>query len=120
MLNLDTHILIDALGTGLSPREKTLLAKSRWSVSGMVFWEIAKLLQRGRIEFDFEDPAISNILSWLKVWPVDPEVAIASMRLDFASDPADELIAATSVVHRVPLLTRDRVIRRSKVVPLAQ
>jgi hypothetical protein len=28
--------------------------------------------------------------------------------LDFDSDPADEIIAATSVVHRVPLLTRDR------------
>jgi predicted nucleic acid-binding protein len=33
--------------------------------------------------------------------------------------PADELIAATSVVHRVPLVTRDRQIRRSKLVPLA-
>ena len=120
MLNLDTHILIDALGKGLSPREKTLLARNQWSISGMVFWEIAKLLQRGRIEFDFEDPTISGALNWIKVWPVDPEVAVASTRLDFDSDPADELIAATSVVHRVPLLTRDRRIRRSKIVPLAK
>jgi hypothetical protein len=35
-------------------------------------------------------------------------------------DTADELIAATSVVHGVPLLTRDRAIRRSKIVPLAR
>jgi PIN domain nuclease of toxin-antitoxin system len=41
------------------------------------------------------------------------------MALDFRGDPADEIIAATSVVHRAPLLTRDRQIRRSKVVPLA-
>jgi predicted nucleic acid-binding protein len=34
-------------------------------------------------------------------------------------DPADELIAATSVVQRVPLVTRDRGLRRSKLVPLA-
>jgi PIN domain nuclease of toxin-antitoxin system len=34
-------------------------------------------------------------------------------------DPADQLIAATSVVHGVPLLTRDRTLRRSKIVPLA-
>ena len=34
-------------------------------------------------------------------------------------DPANELIAATSVVHNVPLATRDRRIRRSKVVPIA-
>ena len=39
--------------------------------------------------------------------------------LDFDSDPADEIIAATSVVHRVPLLTRDRRMRRSKLVPIA-
>ena len=31
----------------------------------------------------------------------------------------DEIIAATSVVYNVPLLTRDRVIRGSKIVPLA-
>jgi PIN domain nuclease of toxin-antitoxin system len=39
--------------------------------------------------------------------------------LDFQSDPADELIAATSVVHKVPLLTRDRRILSSNVVPFA-
>ena len=30
-----------------------------------------------------------------------------SSELDFASDPADEFIAATSIVHRIPLVTRD-------------
>jgi PIN domain nuclease of toxin-antitoxin system len=39
--------------------------------------------------------------------------------LDFTGDPADELIAATSVVHAVPLLTRDKQIRKSKLVPIA-
>lgn len=42
-----------------------------------------------------------------------------STELDFASDPADELIAATSIVHRIPLVTRDKKIRRSKLVTLA-
>jgi len=50
---------------------------------------------------------------------LDLVVSNASTRLDFSGDPADELIAATSVVHRVPLLTRDRRIRRSQIVPLA-
>jgi PIN domain nuclease of toxin-antitoxin system len=35
------------------------------------------------------------------------------------SDPADEIIAAISLVHRVPLMTRDRKMRRSKLVPIA-
>jgi PIN domain nuclease of toxin-antitoxin system len=58
-------------------------------------------------------------LSGLHVWPIDLAIGVQSTRLDFRGDPADELIAATSVVHRVPLLTRDRRIRASRVVPLA-
>jgi PIN domain nuclease of toxin-antitoxin system len=45
--------------------------------------------------------------------------ARVSTSLDFRGDPADEIIAATSVVHRVRLLTRDRAILRSKLVPFA-
>ena len=40
--------------------------------------------------------------------------------LDFRSDPADSIIAATSLAYQVPLLTRDRVILKSKVVPFAK
>lgn len=40
------------------------------------------------------------------------------LNLDFAGDPADEIIAATSIVHNVPLITKDRHIKKSKVVPL--
>jgi len=39
--------------------------------------------------------------------------------LDFDSDPADEIIAATSIVHHVKLVTRDRVLRKSKLVSFA-
>jgi PIN domain nuclease of toxin-antitoxin system len=53
------------------------------------------------------------------VWPLDLAVARASTRLDFRGDPADEVIAATSIVYAVPLLTRDKRILRSKMVPLA-
>ncbi len=119
MLNLDTHILIFAVRGDLQPREKTLLTRDRWSVSDIVFWEIAKLSRLGRIDMDLEDPDVAEVLSRIRVWPIDPAVALASTRLDFEGDPADELIAATSVVHRVPLLTRDRVMRRSEIVPLA-
>ena len=41
------------------------------------------------------------------------------MRFDVHADPVDEVIAATSVVHKIPLLTRDRVLLGSKLVPLA-
>lgn len=119
MLNLDTHILINALAGSLTAGERRLLGSHQWSISAIVLWEIAKLAQLGRIEMDLDDPAVIRALGSIQVWPLSIEVARASTRLDIRSDPADELIGATSVVHKVPLLTRDRVLRRSRVIPLA-
>ncbi len=68
---------------------------------------------------DLEDPEVGRVLSRIRVWPVDLPVCQKLRSLDFAGDPADELIAATSIVHRVPLVTRDAAIRKSKIVPLA-
>jgi len=51
------------------------------------------------------------------VLPITLEIARTSTQLDFSSDPADEIIAATSIVERVPLLTRDRRILKSRLVP---
>ena len=119
MLNLDTHFLVFAVVGGLSGRERALLSGNRWSISAIVLRELARLVQLGRLDMDLEDRDVRRVLSQLHVWPIDLEVARTSVRLDFRGDPADEIIAATSVVHDVPLLTRDRVIRTSKLVPLA-
>ena len=119
MLNLDTHILVHAVSGALRPVERALLSHARWSVSAIVLWELAKLVQLGRLDMDLDDREVGHVLAHLHVWPIDLAVARASTRLDFRGDPADEIIAATSVVHDVPLVTRDRAIRRSKLVPLA-
>ncbi len=119
MLNLDTHIVVYITNGTLRESEKSLLDGDTWSISAAVLWELAKLVQLGRIHLDFDDRAVIDLLEYLHVWPIDLAVARASTQLDFRSDPADELIAATSVVHNVPLLTRDRVLRASNVVPLA-
>ena len=120
MLNVDTHVLIYAVTGALLPREIRLLSADRWSVSAIVLWEIAKLAQLGRIAVDLDDPDVVRVLARVHVWPLTREIARTSTRLDFRGDPADELIAATSVVHTVPLVTRDRALLRSKIVPLAR
>ena len=80
---------------------------------------MSKLVALGRIALVLDDAEVARVLNGLHVWPADLQVSHASTRLDFKSDPADELIAATSVVHGIPLLTRDHVIRGSRIVPLA-
>ena len=119
MVNLDTHVLIHALEGNLRGGERTVLEGSRWSISGIVLWELAKLVELGRVELDLDDREVVRAVSSLHVWPIDLAIARASTRLDFRSDPADEIIAATSVVHGVPLVTRDDKMRGSRMVPLA-
>ncbi len=119
MLNLDTHILIFALQGSLRAGEQALLERRRWSVSAIVLWELAKLVQIGRVEVDLDNRTVRRALHRLHVWPIDLAVARASTRMDFRGDPADELIAATSVVHGAPLVTRDRTILGSRQTPIA-
>jgi PIN domain nuclease of toxin-antitoxin system len=82
-------------------------------------WELSELAQMDRIELDLDDLEFRRLLAQIHVWPPDFAVTRQSAQLDFRSDPADEIIAATSVVYNVLLLTRDRGIQKSKVVPLA-
>ena len=72
------------------------------------------------MEIDLDDADVQRTLRRVHTWPLTLEICRQSCELDFDGDPADQLIAATSVVHQVPLVTRDRVLRRSKRVPLAK
>ena len=120
MLNLDTHILLHALAGDLTPREASLLRRDSWSISSIVLWEIAKLADLGRIDVDLDNPEFVRTITSLHTWPLSLDVCRAIPRLDFRGDPADEIIAATSIVHRVSLVTRDRRIRASRRVPIAR
>ena len=120
MLNLDTHVLIHAMTGEVTTREDRILRTARWGVSAIVLWEIAKLAELQRIDLDLDDPEVDRFLANVHVWPLTLEVVRALRRLDFHSDPADEIIAATSLVHQAPLLTRDRKVAKSKIVPLAR
>lgn len=120
MLNLDTHILLATLFGDLSVRERNLIHGQSLAISDIVLWEMTKLVQLGRIEVDFDGSIFRSAMRQLTVYPVTVEIARKSTELDFKSDPADELIAATSIVEQIPLLTRDRKILKSHIVPLAR
>ncbi len=102
MLNLDTHILLHALAGNLTATENNLLAGDTWGISD-----------------NLNDPVLTRLLSTIQIWPISLEICRQIGNLDFRGDPADEIIAATSLEHRTPLVTRDATIRKSRVVPLA-
>jgi PIN domain nuclease of toxin-antitoxin system len=119
MLNLDTHILIALLVGELTSSEGTIMHGRRFAISDIVLWEVAKLVQLGRRRMDLEGTDFRSALLELTVFPISLEIARVSTQLDFTSDPADEIIAATSIVEKIPLLTRDRRILKSRMVPFA-
>ncbi len=119
MLNLDTHIFLRALVGTLTRREADLVESEDCGISAIVLWEIAKLHQLGRINTGLEHPLLAEQITQMRVWPIDQRVVYAVLQLDFTSDPADELIAATSLAYGAPLVTRDSRVRESKVVPFA-
>jgi len=120
MLNLDTHVLVSILNGELSPHEDDLILKNELAISDVVLWELAKLIQLGRLEMDLDSLEFRRSLREVLILPITLDIARASTRLDFSSDPADEIIAATSIVEKIPLLTRDRRILKSRIVPLAR
>lgn len=120
MLNLDTHILIFLLAGELTTEELEHMQDEDLAISDIVLWELAKLVQLKRLELDFEIREFRELLLNLTVFPITLEIARCSTKLDFRGDPADQIIAATSVVEGIPLLTRDRSIRTSKMVPFVR
>jgi len=121
---VDTHVILwDALKPELlSERAKQVIARANEG-DGIIFceislWEIAMLVQKERvcIEASYQD-----FIQWVflsnkyQYQGVTPEIAELSTQLpkEINKDPADRIIAATSLVQKIPLVTADTNLRRS-------
>lgn len=81
-------------------------------VSAISCWEIAKLVEYGRLELPVSlDEWFDQALDYpgVQLLALTPEIAIESARLpgEFHRDPADQLIVATARVYGCPLVTSD-------------
>ena len=128
---LDTHVVIWWLTDDrkLSKAHAKLLEKSERSgtavgLSAMSLWEIAKLVERGRLELTQSvDDSLEQLeaSAFVTILPLTARVAIESTRLGarFHADPIDQVIAATARCHGLTLLTVDERIIESGVVAVA-
>jgi PIN domain nuclease of toxin-antitoxin system len=109
------HPVIDALDE--------LPADARPSICDISLWEVAMLVERGRLSFGIP------LSDWLaaaahprsvQILPVTPQIAgaVAALPSTFHRDPADRLIVATCRVLKSPLVTHDRAITRTRLVTL--
>lgn len=120
MIVLDTHIWVWWVdGSAQLPANyRTLIeaeAANGLGVCAISCWEVAKLVELGRLQ-----PSLA-VEQWLNLalqppvllLPLTPTVAVGSTQLpgSFHKDPADQLIVATARHYDCPLVTLDRLIR---------
>lgn len=92
-------------------------------LSAISLWEAQMLHFKRRLELPLpfaEWLAQAADERMLSVLPLDIEAVLAldALPKSFHGDPADRLIVATARSRRLPLATRDRAIRRARLVQL--
>ena len=125
---LDTHVLLWWFGTEprLSAQQRRILRSANadrpvW-VSEISLWEIATLLELGRIRLRLP------LREWLEQATAPPLVQrigitppiaaeVAALPATFHRDPADRILVATAKVLGAGLLTRDERIISAGLVP---
>jgi PIN domain nuclease of toxin-antitoxin system len=120
---LDTHALIWWVSADerLSPAaaeaiQHELNNAGQVLVSAISLWEVAMLLEKGRMALAMElDEWLSAVesIECVSVVPISPRLAVQSVRLpgEFHKDPADRMIVALARELNAPLLTADEKIQ---------
>ncbi len=130
MILLDTHIWVWLVSASppLNPQLIQLIEKHQAAglgVSIISCWEVAKLVEKGRLTLNRPvGDWISAALSYphVTLLPLTPEIIVDSTQLPvgFHTDPADQMIVATSRILGLPLLTVDSKILAYPHVSLVQ
>lgn len=90
-------------------------------ISDISIWEITMLIKKGRIEVSTTASNFINLFLQSRsviVKSISPEIAELSVNLnnEINSDPADRIIAATSIIYNAQLVTADKNLRDSDLV----
>ncbi len=122
----DTHVLLfwaDAPEQLSNKATRTLrdgMRNQQMACADISLWEIAMLAEKGRITpQEPVDLYIADIIAAmaLEVLPISPEIAALSQTtLLQHQDPADRLIAATTLHHKARLVTKDRKLQAFRAI----
>jgi len=125
MILLDTCAIIwDALKvTNLTPAAKKAIKRDEDEllICDISIWEISMLIKKRRLEVDDTSSGFINLLLQSRnyiIQEITPEIAELSVNFgsEINSDPADRLIAATSITRNAPIVTADQNLRDATLI----
>ena len=129
MILLDTHVFLwlnhapEKLSRTATRAVERAASSTGLAIASITLWEIALLVESGRVRL--KAAGIQDFLGALMQTPglsvleITAEIAALGARFPPGSpgDPCDRIIAATARAHGLPLLTKDRRLQDSALVP---
>ncbi len=125
MILLDTCAIIWAAlePNKLTPKAKKEIKRSENElvICDISIWEISMLINRKRLIVDESASGFINLLIQsqnYQVQQITPEIAELSVHFgaEINNDPADRLIAATSILRNMPIITADQNLRNATIL----
>jgi len=127
MILLDTHVVIWLAfqPDKLSKRAKEVIRAARLqgglAIAGITLLELAWLAENRRVETTLSvESFVRQCASKMTVLPITPEIAARAVSFpeSYPKDPQDRLIGATALVEGIQLVSHDRLIKKSGIVPV--
>ncbi|KAF3982094.1 MAG: type II toxin-antitoxin system VapC family toxin [Methylococcales symbiont of Hymedesmia sp. n. MRB-2018] len=125
MILLDTCTLIwDAIDPNkLTPKAKKAIkySENELMICDISIWEISMLIKKNRLTVDGSPSGFIKLLLQsrnFQVQQITPEIAELSVNFgaEINNDPADRLIAATSILKNIPIITADQNLREVTIL----
>ena len=127
MILLDTHVVVwlafepDRLSKCAKEAIRAARVEGGLAIASITLMELAWLAENGRVETKLSVESFVRLCaSKMTVLPITPEIAARAVSFPdpYPKDPQDRLIGATALVEGIQLVTRDKRINESGMIPI--
>jgi PIN domain nuclease of toxin-antitoxin system len=124
---LDTHVVVWLAlePSKLSKRAKEAIRAARiqggLAIAAISLLELAWLAENGRVETTLSvESFVRQCACKMTVLHITPEIAARAVSFpdSYPKDPQDRLIGATALVEGIPLVTHEKMIKKSGMIPI--